>query len=141
MLNRDAGNVSRIDINDGASIGGGDYEMWCAQGDANKNISDSPFIGVPDNQDAPEIGKIRFGSDIGIYFPRHILRPLLSQYLTNDAPGADVRPATVFVTGVFLRGPNRRRPLLPQASGRISGYGRCTFVDRRLATAVRNKHD
>ncbi|WP_426700958.1 TonB-dependent receptor [Rhodanobacter sp. Col0626] len=40
-------NQDSHDINDGATIGGDGYELWYAQGDASKNISDSPFVGAP----------------------------------------------------------------------------------------------
>jgi len=50
-------------------------------------------------EDAPDIGKIRLGSDTGTYFRQHILRPFLAQYLKDDAPKADIAPVNAFVTG------------------------------------------
>jgi hypothetical protein len=49
-------NQDSHDINDGATIGGGGYEMWYAQGDASKNIRDSPFVGAPGDYPGGEKG-------------------------------------------------------------------------------------
>ncbi|MGB7283421.1 MAG: CocE/NonD family hydrolase [Candidatus Acidiferrum sp.] len=50
-------------------------------------------------EDASSLGAIKFGSDTGLYFRRHILRPFLAQYLIDGAPKADIAPVTAFETG------------------------------------------
>jgi hypothetical protein len=49
--------------------------------------------------DASSLGAIRFDSDTGLYFRRHILRPFLDHYLKDDAPPAGIAPVTAFETG------------------------------------------
>jgi len=49
--------------------------------------------------DASSLGAIRFDSDTGLYFRRHILRPFLDHYLKDDAPASNVTPVTAFETG------------------------------------------
>jgi uncharacterized protein len=51
--------------------------------------------------DGSALGPIRFGSDTGLYFRRHILAPFLAKYLKDSgaAPTA-VSPVTVFRTGI-----------------------------------------
>ena len=50
-------------------------------------------------EDASALGALKFGSDTGLYFRRHILRPFLDQYLKDGAPKADVPPVSAFETG------------------------------------------
>jgi putative CocE/NonD family hydrolase len=49
--------------------------------------------------DGSTLGALKFGSDTGLYFRQHVLRPFLDQYLKDDAPKADVAPVTAFETG------------------------------------------
>ena len=49
--------------------------------------------------DGSTLGAIKFNSDTGLYFRRHILAPFLAHYLKDDAPKADVAPVSAFVTG------------------------------------------
>ena len=49
--------------------------------------------------DGSSLGAIRFDSDTGLYFRRHILRPFLDQYLKDGAPKADIAPVMAFETG------------------------------------------
>ncbi len=49
--------------------------------------------------DASSLGKLKFGSDTGLYFQREILRPFLDHYLKDDAPAAEVPPVSAFETG------------------------------------------
>ena len=49
--------------------------------------------------DASNLGAIQFGSDTGLYFRQHILRPFLDQYLKDSAPKSDVAPVTAYETG------------------------------------------
>lgn len=46
------------------------------------------------------IGLLRFGSDTGVYFQRHILEPYLAQYLLDGAPPADIANVSAFKTGL-----------------------------------------
>lgn len=48
---------------------------------------------------ATSVGPIRFGSDTGLYFRQHVLRPFLARYLKNDPPKESVAPVTAYVTG------------------------------------------
>jgi putative CocE/NonD family hydrolase len=50
-------------------------------------------------EDAASLGALRFGSDTGVYFRQHILRPFLDHYLKDAAPNADVPPVSAFETG------------------------------------------
>ena len=45
------------------------------------------------------LGEIGFGSDTGLYFRRHILRPFLDHYLKDDAPPMDVAAVNAFESG------------------------------------------
>ena len=45
-------------------------------------------------------GAIRFGSDTGTYFMKHILAPFLAHYLKSNRPPNPVAPVTAFRTGV-----------------------------------------
>ena len=58
-------------------------------------------------EDASSLGAIKFGSDTGLYFRQHILRPFLAQYLIDGAPKADIAAVNAFETGknVWLRLP------------------------------------
>ena len=58
-------------------------------------------------EDASSLGALKFGSDTGLYFRQHILRPFLAQYLIDGAPKADIAPVSAFETGknVWLRLP------------------------------------
>jgi uncharacterized protein len=58
-------------------------------------------------EDASSLGALKFGSDTGLYFREHILRPFLAQYLKDGAPKADIAPVSAFETGrnVWLRLP------------------------------------
>jgi putative CocE/NonD family hydrolase len=49
--------------------------------------------------DGSQLGALRFDSDTGLYFRRHILRPFLDQYLKDGAPKADIAPVSAFETG------------------------------------------
>src|SRR5579862_595326 len=48
--------------------------------------------------DASSLGAIRFDSDTGLYFRRHILRLFLDHYLKDGAPASGVSPVTAFET-------------------------------------------
>ncbi|MGC2816414.1 MAG: CocE/NonD family hydrolase [Candidatus Acidiferrum sp.] len=61
-------------------------------------------------EDASSLGAIKFGSDTGLYFRQHILRPFLAQYLKDDAPKADLPPVSAFETGTNVW---RRLPAWP----------------------------
>ena len=61
-------------------------------------------------EDAASLGAIRWGSDTGTYFRKHILAPFLAQYLKDDAPKADIAPVTAFETGTNVW---RRLPAWP----------------------------
>jgi putative CocE/NonD family hydrolase len=45
------------------------------------------------------LGEIGFGSDTGLYFRQHVLRPFLDHYLKDDAPAMDIAPVTAFESG------------------------------------------
>ncbi len=45
------------------------------------------------------LGTIRLGSDSGLYFREHILRPFLDHYLKDDAPPMDVAHVNAFESG------------------------------------------
>ncbi len=49
--------------------------------------------------DADSLGAIKFGSDTGLYFRRHILRPFLDHFLKDGAPAMNIAPVTAFETG------------------------------------------
>ena len=49
--------------------------------------------------DGSSLGAIKFGSDTGEYFRKHILGPFLAQYLKDGAPKADVATVSAFETG------------------------------------------
>ena len=49
--------------------------------------------------EASSLGEIKFGSDTGLYFRRHILRPFLDHYLKDGSPASAVAPVTAFETG------------------------------------------
>jgi len=49
--------------------------------------------------DGSSLGAIKFGSDTGEYFRKHILGPFLAQYLKDRAPKADVTTVSAFETG------------------------------------------
>ena len=49
--------------------------------------------------DGSSLGAIKFDSDTGLYFRRHILRPFLDQYLKDGAPKAGLPPVMAFETG------------------------------------------
>ena len=59
-------------------------------------------------EDASSLGALKFGSDTGLYFRQHILRPFLAQYLIDGAPKADIAPVWAYETGkdVWLRLPS-----------------------------------
>ena len=59
-------------------------------------------------EDASSLGALKFGSDTGLYFRQHILRPFLAQYLIDGAPKADIAPVSAYETGkdVWLRLPS-----------------------------------
>ncbi|MGB6596650.1 MAG: CocE/NonD family hydrolase [Candidatus Acidiferrum sp.] len=61
-------------------------------------------------EDASSLGAIKFGSDTGLYFRQHILRPFLAQYLKDGAPKADLPPVSAFETGTNVW---RRLPAWP----------------------------
>ncbi|MDA3912700.1 CocE/NonD family hydrolase [Oleiagrimonas sp.] len=48
---------------------------------------------------ADHLGAIRFGSDTGTYFMKHILAPFLAHYLKDSAPPNPVAPVTAYRTG------------------------------------------
>ncbi len=49
--------------------------------------------------DGSSLGALKFGSDTGLYFRQHILRPFLDQYLKDGAPKAGLAPVMAFETG------------------------------------------
>jgi putative CocE/NonD family hydrolase len=49
--------------------------------------------------DGSSLGAVKFGSDTGLYFRQHILRPFLDQYLKDGGPKVDLSPVTAFETG------------------------------------------
>jgi uncharacterized protein len=49
--------------------------------------------------DGSSLGTLKFGSDTGLYFREHILRPFLDQYLKDGAPKADIATVNAFETG------------------------------------------
>ncbi len=49
--------------------------------------------------DGSTLGPLRFGSDTGLYFRQHILRPFLDHYLKDGAPADGVAPVEAFETG------------------------------------------
>jgi uncharacterized protein len=59
-------------------------------------------------EDASTLGALKFGTDTGLYFRQHILRPFLAQYLIDGAPKADIAPVSAYETGkdVWLRLPS-----------------------------------
>jgi uncharacterized protein len=59
-------------------------------------------------EDASTLGALKFGSDTGLYFRQHILRPFLAQYLIDGATKADIAPVSAYETGkdVWLRLPS-----------------------------------
>jgi putative CocE/NonD family hydrolase len=61
-------------------------------------------------EDAYSLGALKFGSDTGAYFRRHILRPFLDQYLKDGAGKADIAPVSAFETGTNVW---RRLPAWP----------------------------
>jgi hypothetical protein len=58
--------------------------------------------------DGSSLGALKFGSDTGLYFRQHILRPFLDHYLKDGAPASDVPPVSAFETGTntWLRLPS-----------------------------------
>ncbi len=62
--------------------------------------------------DGSTLGALRFGSDTGLYFRQHILRPFLAHYLEDGAPAAGVAPVEAFETGTNVW---RRLPAWPAA--------------------------
>jgi putative CocE/NonD family hydrolase len=50
-------------------------------------------------EDGSAIGAIPFGSDTGLYFRQHILRPFLDHYLKDGAPADDTPPVSAFESG------------------------------------------
>jgi predicted acyl esterase len=52
--------------------------------------------------DGSTLGALKFGSDTGLYFRQHILRPFLDHYLKDDAPPMDVAPVNAFETGANI---------------------------------------
>ena len=49
--------------------------------------------------DGSSLGPIHFGSDTGLTFRQHILRPFLDHFLKDGAPPMDVAPVEAFETG------------------------------------------
>ena len=58
-----------------------------------------PWFHGQEIRDGSSLAAIQFGSDTGLYFREHILRPFLDQYLKDGAPKADVATVTAFETG------------------------------------------
>jgi len=58
-----------------------------------------PWYHGQEIRDGSSLAAIQFGSDTGLYFREHILRPFLDQYLKDGAPKADVATVTAFETG------------------------------------------
>ncbi|MDH4066354.1 MAG: CocE/NonD family hydrolase, partial [Acidobacteriota bacterium] len=50
-------------------------------------------------EEASALGAIAWGSDTGLYFRQHVLRPFLDHFLKDEAPPMDVAPVTAFETG------------------------------------------
>ncbi|MBB6183840.1 CocE/NonD family hydrolase [Oleiagrimonas soli] len=67
-------------------------------------------------EDASSLGALKFGSDTGAYFRKHILAPFLAHYLKDDAPPNPVAPVTAYRTGA-----NRWERLQSWPSGCASG--------------------
>ncbi len=60
-----------------------------------------PWYHGQEIDEASALGPIRFGSDTGLYFRRHILAPFLARYLKDDAAAPPaVAPVTAFRTGI-----------------------------------------
>ncbi len=49
--------------------------------------------------DASSLGALKWGSDTGLFFRQHVLRPFLAQYLKDGAPKADIPPVLAFESG------------------------------------------
>jgi putative CocE/NonD family hydrolase len=60
--------------------------------------------------EASSLGRLKFGTDTGLYFRQEILRPFLAQYLKDAAPKADVATVTAYETGTNVW---RRLPTWP----------------------------
>ena len=58
-----------------------------------------PWYHAQEIGDGSSLGNLRWGSDTGLYFRQHILRPFLAQYLIEGAPKADTAPVTAFQSG------------------------------------------
>ncbi len=50
-------------------------------------------------EEASELGAVKWGSDTGRWFRRHVLAPYLAHYLRDDAPPLDLAPVTAFESG------------------------------------------
>jgi putative CocE/NonD family hydrolase len=58
-----------------------------------------PWFHGQEIREGSSLGALRFGSDTGLYFRQHILRPFLDRYLKDAAPASDVAPVSAFETG------------------------------------------
>ena len=58
-----------------------------------------PWYHGQEIHDGSSLGELRWGSDTGLYFRQHILRPFLAQYLIDGAPKAEVAPVSAFESG------------------------------------------
>src|SRR5581483_11208379 len=70
--------------------------------DANNNkvfLVIGPWYHGQEIGDGSSLGELKFGSDTGLYFRQHILRPFLDHYLKDDAPKADLTTVSAFETG------------------------------------------
>ncbi|HEV7775929.1 MAG TPA: CocE/NonD family hydrolase [Luteibacter sp.] len=81
--------------------------------------------------DGSSLGAIRFGSDTGLYFRQHVLRPFLARYLKDDAPATTTPAVTVFETGT-----NRWEELPRWPAGCVSG---CTLEPSKLYLQASSK--
>ncbi len=58
-----------------------------------------PWYHGQEIREGSAIGKIKFDSDTGLYFRKHILRPFLDQYLKDNSPKSNVAAVCAFETG------------------------------------------
>jgi len=58
-----------------------------------------PWYHGQEIHDGSSLGELRWGSDTGLYFRQHILRPFLAQYLIDGAPKAELAPVSAFESG------------------------------------------
>ncbi len=74
-------------------------------------------------EDAASLGPIRFGSDTGTYFRRHVLAPFLAHYLQDDTGKLDVSPVTAYTTGANTWETMQAWPVAPTMKPLYLGAG------------------